>query len=108
MQRKTCFNYLLPKGEECGVAMLSRLTDIKALLTACNLKPIYGYISGFLVNYIKNVGEVTSYLQKRSVTMFATGKVTNERWTCAEEGFVLVTTTNLSATLREPSLSSER
>ena len=46
--------------------MLSRLTDIKALLTACNLKPIYGYISGFLVNYIKNVGEVTSYLQKRS------------------------------------------
>ena len=42
------------------------------------------------------------------VTMFATGKVTNERWTCAEEGFVLVTTTNLSATLREPSLSSER
>ena len=42
------------------------------------------------------------------VTMFATGKVTNERWTCAEEGFLLVTTTNLSATLREPSLSSER
>ena len=42
------------------------------------------------------------------VTMFATGKVTNERWTCVEEGFVLVTTTNLSATLREPSLSSER
>ena len=42
------------------------------------------------------------------VTMFAIGKVTNERWTCAEEGFVLVTTTNLSATLREPSLSSER
>ena len=40
--------------------------------------------------------------------MFATGIVTNERWTCVEEGFVLVTTTNLSATLREPSLSSER
>ena len=45
---------------------------------------------------------------RNRVTMFATGKVTNERWTCAEEGFVLVTTTNLSATLREPSLSSER
>ncbi len=45
---------------------------------------------------------------RNGVTMFATGKVTNERWTCAEEGFVLVTTTNLSATLREPSLSSER
>lgn len=45
---------------------------------------------------------------ENGVTMFATGKVTNERWTCAEEGFVLVTTTNLSATLREPSLSSER
>jgi len=37
--------------------------------------------------------------QGNRVTMFATGKVTNERWTCAEEGFVLVTTTNLSATL---------
>ena len=42
-----------------------------------------------------------------SVTMFATGKVTTERWTCAREGFVLLTTTNLSATLREPSLPSE-
>jgi hypothetical protein len=45
---------------------------------------------------------------KWSVTMFATGKVTTERWTCAREGFVLLTTTNLSATLREPSLPSER
>ena len=43
-------------------------------------------------------------LSEITVTMFATGKVTNERWTCAEEGFVLVTTTNLSATLQEPSL----
>ena len=42
------------------------------------------------------------------VTMFATGKVTNERWTCAGDGFVLLTTTNLSATLREPSLPAER
>ena len=48
------------------------------------------------------------YWQRDTVTMFATGKVTNERWTCAGEGFVLMTTTNLSAMLREPSLSSER
>ena len=40
--------------------------------------------------------------------MFATGKVTTEHRTCAGDGFVLMTTTNLSAMLREPSLSLER
>ena len=55
-------------------------------------------------------GGITPLYVYRSdrVTMFATGKVTNERWTCAGDGFVLLTTTNLSATLREPSLPSER
>ena len=63
---------------------------------------------GFKDVSFKIGSQLTIIADRIRVTMFATGKVTNERWTCAEEGFVLVTTTNLSATLREPSLSSER
>ena len=54
------------------------------------------------------VRERECFAHKCTITMFATWRVTTERWRCAEEGFVLMTMMNLSATLREPSSSSKR